>query len=185
MNRLDQTSREYWRGVLVAGGFTAIPRWAVDPAAGVAEHEEMISDVLSPVPLGAPGEIVFSGVCVGRGYVNDPERTRLAFRADPLREGERLYRSGGFGCWRPDRKLEFLGRRDAQVKIRGFRIEIGDIENALLRAGVTGLPQMVKSCRKPLFLSTWTSYGWRSSEKARILSTSACRSLLLMFCDSA
>ena len=37
----------------------------------------------SPVPLGAPGEIVFSGVCVGRGYINDPERTRLAFVADP------------------------------------------------------------------------------------------------------
>ena len=30
---------------------------------------------LAPVPLGAPGEIVFSGVCVGRGYVNDPDRT--------------------------------------------------------------------------------------------------------------
>ena len=28
------------------------------------------------MPLGAPGEIVFSGVCVGRGYMNDPERTR-------------------------------------------------------------------------------------------------------------
>ncbi len=77
---------------------------------------------------------MFSGVCVGRGYVNDPERTRLAFVADPLRKGERLYRSGDFGLWRPDGKLEFLGRRDAQVKISGFRIEIGDIENALLRA---------------------------------------------------
>ena len=87
---------------------------------------------LAPVPLGAPGEIVFSGVCVGRGYINDPERTRMAFMPDPLREGERLYRSGDFGCWRPDRKLEFLGRRDAQVKISGHRIEIGDIENALL-----------------------------------------------------
>ncbi len=89
---------------------------------------------LSPVPLGAPGEIAFSGVCVGRGYVNDPERTRLAFMANPHREGERFYRSGDFGRWRPDGKLEFLGRRDAQVKINGFRIEIGDIENALLRA---------------------------------------------------
>jgi len=26
---------------------------------------------LSPVPTGEPGEIVFSGVCVGRGYIND------------------------------------------------------------------------------------------------------------------
>ncbi len=97
-------------------------------------HVYVVDEHLSPVPLGAPGEIVFSGVCVGRGYVNDPERTRQAFMADPLREGARLYRSGDFGCWRPDCKLEFLGRRDAQVKIRGFRIEIGDIENALLRA---------------------------------------------------
>ncbi|WP_151483927.1 non-ribosomal peptide synthetase [Streptomyces albicerus] len=88
---------------------------------------------LSPVPLGAPGEIVFSGVCVGRGYVNDPERTRQAFTTDPYRPGERLYRSGDHGRWLPDGKLEFLGRRDTQVKIRGFRIEIGEIENALLR----------------------------------------------------
>src|SRR5437764_366661 len=46
MNALDQTSREYWRGVLVAGGFTAIPRWAGNPAVGIAEREEMISDDL-------------------------------------------------------------------------------------------------------------------------------------------
>ena len=91
----------------------------------------------SPVPLGAPGEIVFSGVCVGRGYINDPERTRLAFIPDPHLEDERLYRSGDYGRWRPDRKLEFLGRRDDQVKIRGFRIEIGEVESAFLRvAGV-------------------------------------------------
>jgi amino acid adenylation domain-containing protein len=97
-------------------------------------HVYIVDEQFSPVPLGAPGEIVFSGVCVGRGYVNDPERTAKAFMADPLRPGERLYRSGDFGRWRPDGKLEFLGRQDAQVKIRGFRIEIGDIESALLRA---------------------------------------------------
>jgi amino acid adenylation domain-containing protein len=94
----------------------------------------VVDEHLSPVPLGAPGEIVFSGVCVGRGYVNDPERTAQAFMSDPHREGERLYRAGDFGRWLPDGKLEFLGRRDAQVKIRGFRIEIGEIESRLLRA---------------------------------------------------
>ncbi|WP_369190711.1 amino acid adenylation domain-containing protein [Streptomyces sp. R08] len=93
----------------------------------------VVDEDLVPVPLGAPGEIVFSGVCVGRGYVNDPERTRAAFTDDPYRPGERLYRSGDHGRWRPDGKLEFLGRRDSQVKIRGFRVEIGEIENALLR----------------------------------------------------
>src|SRR5205809_4504660 len=96
-------------------------------------HLYVVDEHLSPVPLGAPGEIVFSGVCVGRGYVNDPERTRRAFMADPHREGHRLYRSGDYGRWLPEGKLEFLGRRDTQVKISGFRIEIGEIENTLLR----------------------------------------------------
>jgi amino acid adenylation domain-containing protein len=93
----------------------------------------VVDEDLRLVPLGAPGEIVFSGLCVGLGYLNDPERTRAAFGDDPLRPGLRLYRSGDIGRWRPDGKLEFLGRRDAQVKIRGFRIEIGEIENQLLR----------------------------------------------------
>ena len=93
----------------------------------------VVDEHLSPVPLGAPGAIVFSGVCVGRGYVNDPDRTRQAFLADPHHPGRRLYQSGDYGRWRPDGKLEFLGRRDSQVKISGFRIEIGEIESGLLR----------------------------------------------------
>ena len=92
----------------------------------------VVDEHLNPVPLGAPGAIVFSGVCVGRGYVNDPERTAAAYRSDPHRPGERLYLAGDYGRWRPDGKLEFLGRKDSQVKISGFRIEIGEIENTLL-----------------------------------------------------
>ncbi|MFF3907907.1 amino acid adenylation domain-containing protein [Streptomyces sp. NPDC001848] len=92
----------------------------------------VVDENLSLVPLGAPGEIVFGGVCVGRGYVNDPERTRQSFTADPYRVGDRLYRSGDFGRWLPGGTLEFLGRRDSQVKIRGFRVEIEEVENALL-----------------------------------------------------
>src|SRR6266705_3747022 len=94
---------------------------------------DVVDEQLSPVALGEAGEIVFSGVCVGRGYINDPERTRSAFLPDPHRPGGRLYRSGDYGRWLPDGKLEFLGRRDSQVKISGFRIEIGEIESALVR----------------------------------------------------
>ncbi|MEV8541280.1 non-ribosomal peptide synthetase [Streptomyces sp. NPDC051572] len=126
------------------------------PVANVRVY--VVDEDLVPVPLGAPGEIVFSGVCVGRGYVNDPERTRAAFTEDPYRPGERLYRSGDHGRWRPDGKLEFLGRRDSQVKIRGFRVEIGEIENALLRvegvrdgaAVVVRGTQLVAFCTGPL-----------------------------------
>ncbi|HKN43064.1 MAG TPA: hypothetical protein VJW23_04010, partial [Propionibacteriaceae bacterium] len=38
--------REFWRGALVAGGFTAIPRWSLDPAIGAAEEEAKIPDDL-------------------------------------------------------------------------------------------------------------------------------------------
>jgi amino acid adenylation domain-containing protein len=96
-------------------------------------HVDVVDEFGSPVPLGAPGLIVFSGVCVGRGYVNDAERTAAMFGPDPNRAGERVCRTGDYGRWMPDGKLDFLGRRDNQVKIRGFRIEIGEIENALLR----------------------------------------------------
>ncbi|MCS0600817.1 amino acid adenylation domain-containing protein [Streptomyces sp. LP11] len=96
-------------------------------------HVYVVDERLALVPLGAPGLIAFSGVCVGRGYVNDPERTREAYRTDPFRPGERLYLGGDWGRWHPGGRLEFLGRRDNQVKIRGFRIEIGEIENSLLR----------------------------------------------------
>ena len=93
----------------------------------------VVDENLCPVPLGAPGLIAFSGVCVGRGYVNDPERTRAAYLADPHDPGQRLYLGGDYGRWLPEGKLDFLGRRDTQVKISGFRIEIGEIENTLLR----------------------------------------------------
>ncbi|MFF2650688.1 amino acid adenylation domain-containing protein [Streptomyces sp. NPDC058045] len=114
---------------------TRVPAWDSVPLGRPVRNVRVyvVDEALRPVPLGAPGEIVFSGVCVGRGYVNDPERTAQSFTEDPHRPGQRLYRSGDFGRWLPGGTLEFLGRRDAQVKIRGFRIEIGEIENQLVR----------------------------------------------------
>ena len=113
-------------------------------------HLYIVDEHLAPVPLGATGEIVFSGVCVGRGYINDPERTRQAFLSDPHRQGQRLYRAGDYGRWQPDGTLEFLGRRDNQVKISGFRIEIGEIENTLLRTPGVGDAAVVVAVRQDL-----------------------------------
>src|SRR5437867_6959640 len=39
-------SREFWRGVLLAGGFNALPRWTLEPVAGVGESEARIPDEL-------------------------------------------------------------------------------------------------------------------------------------------
>jgi amino acid adenylation domain-containing protein len=103
----------------------------------------IVDEHMQPVPPGEAGEIVFSGVCVGRGYINDPERTARAFLPDPMHAGERLYKSGDYGRALPDGKLEFLGRRDSQVKISGFRIEIGEIENAFVRLPGVGAAAVI------------------------------------------
>jgi amino acid adenylation domain-containing protein len=122
----DDTNHEVMSAA-PAGGFVPLG----PPIPNVRIH--ILDERQRLVPLGAPGEIAFSGVCVGRGYINDPERTAQAYSTDPYADGARLYRAGDYGRWSPDGKLEYLGRRDNQVKISGFRIEIGDIENALLR----------------------------------------------------
>jgi amino acid adenylation domain-containing protein len=92
----------------------------------------ILDQSLNLVPLGSVGEIAFSGVCVGRGYINDEERTREAFTFDPFRPDTRMYRTGDYGRWLPEGRIEYRGRRDEQIKIDGFRIEIGEIENKLL-----------------------------------------------------
>src|SRR3989454_11325962 len=37
-----ERGREFWREVLLAGGFTAVPRWTLDPVPGIAEREAKI-----------------------------------------------------------------------------------------------------------------------------------------------
>src|SRR5262245_17011429 len=41
-----ERGREFWRGVLLAGGRTAGPRWTLEPLASVGEHEARIPDEL-------------------------------------------------------------------------------------------------------------------------------------------
>src|SRR5262245_22001248 len=38
----EERSREFWRGVLLAGGTTTFPRWTRTPTTGVGEHATKI-----------------------------------------------------------------------------------------------------------------------------------------------
>ncbi len=84
------------------------------------------------LPIGVPGEVFIGGAGVADGYHARPELTAERFLQDPFHSGGRMYRTGDFGRWRSDGRLEHLGRMDGQVKLRGFRIETGEIEAALL-----------------------------------------------------
>ena len=37
---------DFWRGALLAGGLTSIPRWTLDPVPGIGTHEAAIPDDL-------------------------------------------------------------------------------------------------------------------------------------------
>lgn len=92
-----------------------------------------------PLPIGVPGELYIGGVCLARGYYNDPLLTRDRFVTLQFDEfldehcgkGIRLFRTGDRVQWRPDGQLDFLGRMDDQIKIRGHRIEPIEVEEAL------------------------------------------------------
>ena len=102
----------------------------------IANYRMYVLDAMwQPVPVGVPGELYVGGFPVGRGYLNNPERTKQAFFADPFegKEGARLYKTGDLVRYLPDGNIEFLGRIDHQVKIRGFRIELGEIEAVLFK----------------------------------------------------
>lgn len=84
---------------------------------------------LNLCPIGHPGEIYVAGIPVGRGYLNDAEKTAQSFLTDPfLGEDVRMYKTGDLGVWNVDGSINFIGRKDHQVKIRGQRIELGEIE---------------------------------------------------------
>ncbi|GIG59894.1 hypothetical protein Lfu02_42660 [Longispora fulva] len=121
----DDTNHEIMSGV-PSEDLTPVGRPVTNVVVYILDPDDRL------VPLGTPGEIVVSGVCVGRGYVNDPARTADAFGDDPFRPGQRIYRTGDFGRWLPTGSVEFHGRRDEQVKVNGIRIELGEVEARIL-----------------------------------------------------
>jgi amino acid adenylation domain-containing protein len=133
-------------------------------------------------PVGASGELCVTGIGVGRGYINDDQRTKAAFFKDPFSENSdaRLYRTGDLARYLPDGRIEFLGRIDSQVKIRGFRIELGEIEAILLRhEGVKECAVIVRSARqmqgKLVARECLANEEADRSERKRLLAYLACR----------
>ncbi|KAL2260259.1 hypothetical protein VTK26DRAFT_5769 [Humicola hyalothermophila] len=87
------------------------------------------------LPAGSPGELLIEGPIVGRGYLNQPAKTKAAFveglawAATPAGSTpRRFYRTGDLAKFNLDGTLDCLGRQDSQIKLHGQRIELGEIE---------------------------------------------------------
>ncbi|MEU9674202.1 MupA/Atu3671 family FMN-dependent luciferase-like monooxygenase [Streptomyces parvus] len=85
-----------------------------------------------PVPIGEIGELLVGGPGVSDGYLHRPDLTaeRFTTSAPGMAEGPG-YRTGDLVRWRPDGRLEFVGRTDDQVKIRGYRVEPEEVAQVL------------------------------------------------------
>lgn len=133
--------------IMSLGGATEASIWSI------AWRIEAVSPDWASIPYGLPldnqrvyvldarlqfspdwvtGDIYIAGTGLALGYFNDAERTVVSFIVHP-QSGERLYRTGDRGRWRPEGYIEFLGRQDCQVKLAGYRIETSEVEWALMR----------------------------------------------------
>ncbi|WP_027579814.1 non-ribosomal peptide synthetase [Bradyrhizobium sp. Ai1a-2] len=91
------------------------------------------------LPAGERGEIVLRGPTICRGYYNDPEATRSAFR-------DGWFRTGDLGYLDADGYLFIVGRIKDVINRGGQKISPLEVEEALLshpdvrEAGVFGIP---------------------------------------------
>ncbi|WP_400161937.1 non-ribosomal peptide synthetase [Brevibacillus sp. TJ4] len=88
---------------------------------------------LSPMPVGAIGDVYTGGAGLARCYLNMPRHTAERFIPNPYSAvpGERMYDTGDQAKWNDDGTIAFVGRKDSQVKINGYRVETGEIEAAI------------------------------------------------------
>ena len=80
------------------------------------------------LPNGEQGEIIVSGPAVSKGYLNNPERTQVAFFEF---EGLPAYHTGDLGVMTDQGMLLYGGRMDFQIKFNGYRIELEEVSQNL------------------------------------------------------
>lgn len=101
------------------------------PMPGVECH--VLDEHRRPCPPGISGELYLGGVCLARGYLDEPEEAAaFALCEVPGAPATRLYRTGDI-VQVVNGSLVFVGRRDNQVKVNGVRVDTGEVEHALHR----------------------------------------------------
>ncbi|WP_166740036.1 non-ribosomal peptide synthetase [Halalkalibacterium halodurans] len=90
----------------------------------------VLNEKLEQVAVDEIGELYIGGTGIARGYINKAKLTATQFIPHPYSDvpGMRLYKTGDLVRIRPNRQIEFIGRRDSQMKINGKRVDAREIE---------------------------------------------------------
>ncbi|CAG7916168.1 unnamed protein product [Penicillium olsonii] len=101
--------------------------WIVDPN----DHDRLM-------PVGSVGELLVEGPLVGRGYLNNPEKTAEVFIQQPRWRSRfttsvtgGFYKTGDLVRYGPNGTMRFKGRKGTEVKINGQRLELAEVEHYL------------------------------------------------------
>lgn len=112
-----------WRDFTNGGEATNIGKaigsvsWVVDP-----DNRDRL------MPIGCKGELIIEGPILSRGYLNDPEKTALAFIRDPEwartagSTGRRFYCTGDLVQYTAEGEMIYMGRKDSQVKVSPVQV---------------------------------------------------------------
>lgn len=94
--------------------------------------------------IGPVGELWLEGPLVGRGYLNNAEKSDEVFVEDPdwlIKGGPsqpgrhgKLYKTEDLVRYDSDGAIIFVGRKDNQVKVRGQRVELREVDHHVTSA---------------------------------------------------
>ena len=135
----SEAGREFWRGLLTAGGSTAIPRWSLRPVAGVAGHEAAIPNDLAAALRRRADELA---VPLGSVLLAAHAKVLAALSGEP--EVVTGYVAGGGGAPLPCRlatgpgswRSLLLEAHSAEARLLSHKdFPVGDLRREL---GVTG-----------------------------------------------
>lgn len=93
---------------------------------GVDIH--IVNEDNAVLEYGEVGEIVLSGNCLAKGYLNDPILTSQKF---VFLNNKRAFKTGDIGVFDQKGNIIYCGRMDNQIKHHGYRIELEEIEHVL------------------------------------------------------
>ncbi len=122
------TRYEFDRQKIKSGGNGILPIGAPFPGHKV----EIILKDNKRALMGDVGELVYKGLQITKGYLNNESKTNSVFvQFDWDKSGDIWYKSGDLGFLNKSGDFECIGRKDNQIKLGGRRIEIGEIESVL------------------------------------------------------